>query len=184
MPPRLRFFSRPRKGTTGRTTRGRTSKGCPTSRAFRDVGAKNSTTTVHQTTVILSAVASSRSEEATQSKDPYVPANLNNAKRNSDKNTHWNQSTTAVILRQRSPWQNQGPPTKDLCTLRPSAAWRGRPRPRTQGRAWLQPCHNTSIRFRPRRDVQPQPRSGERMQPTARSRGKMWNTTKPQRGER
>jgi hypothetical protein len=63
------------------------------SRAFRDVGAKNSTTTVHQTTVILSAVASSRSEEATQSKDPYVPANLNNAKRNSDKNTHWNQST-------------------------------------------------------------------------------------------
>src|SRR5271167_386377 len=50
----------------------RTNKGCPTSRAFRDVGANHSTTTDYPTTVILSAVASSRSEEATQSKDPYA----------------------------------------------------------------------------------------------------------------
>jgi hypothetical protein len=36
-------------------------------------------------TLILSAVASSRSEEATQSKDPYGAANQNTAEGNSDK---------------------------------------------------------------------------------------------------
>src|SRR5579863_4856384 len=43
----------------------------------------------------------------------------NNAERNSDKNpAHRDDesTTTAVILRQRSSWQSQGLPTKDLCT--------------------------------------------------------------------
>jgi hypothetical protein len=57
----------------------------------------------------------------------------NSAEGNSDKNlAHWDgkSSTTAVILRQRSPWQSQGLPTKDLCTPRLPPAWRGRSRPR------------------------------------------------------
>jgi hypothetical protein len=41
---------------------------------------------------------------------------------------------TPIILRQRSPWQSQGLPTKDLCT----------PAARELGRAWLQPCRHDS----------------------------------------
>jgi hypothetical protein len=84
------------------------------------------------TTVILSAVASSRSEEATQSKDPQVSANPNNAEGNSEQEGTLNHESTApaVILRQRSPWQSQGLPTKDLCTFRLSPRGAARHRPR------------------------------------------------------
>jgi hypothetical protein len=88
-------------------------------------------------TVILSAVASSRSEEATQSKDPYGATNQNTAAGNSDKHVaRWGNEPPSppVILRQRSPWRKPRTPTEG--SLHSSA--------RELGRAWLQPCRHDS----------------------------------------
>jgi hypothetical protein len=60
-----------------------------------------------------------------------VSANLTKPKGTPSKKAHWSHesTTTPVILRQRSPWQSQGLPTKGSLHFSSFAAWRGAPSP-------------------------------------------------------
>jgi hypothetical protein len=124
MPPQLRFRFRPRRAQAHPNDQFRISQGttkqrvphvsCLSRRGSSGLHHPRPPNNCHLER--SSFLAKRRSDAVERSPGAGEP---NNAQGNSDKNPATGDdesAATAVILRQRSPWQNQGLPTKDLCT--------------------------------------------------------------------
>jgi hypothetical protein len=124
MPPQLRFRFRPRRAQAHPNDQFRISQGttkqrvphvsCLSRRGSQELHHYRPPNNCHLER--SSFFAKRRSDAVERSPGAGEP---NNAQGNSDKNPARRDdesATTAVILRQWSPWQRQGLPTKDLCT--------------------------------------------------------------------